>query len=143
MFHSLFNVAATHHDLCSNQISKTGTRKALEHKVNAIAALNSHLSEPLTQDRADVALCAILCLGKNDMDHSTLENMFAADTFLFDPPMTSQEIAIYGRLDMAEEHFQAAGKLIQLLGGLKNVKLPGVALELSLYVMIKAMMAEL
>ena len=142
LLHSFFNVAATHHDLCNSQILQTGTRQALEHKINAIAALNRHLSEPLNQERADVALCAILCLGKNDMNRNTLANMLSRDSLLFDPPLTTPEIAIYGRLDMAEEHFQAAGKLIQLLGGLENVKLPGLALEISLYVNLENALAR-
>ena len=136
ILHGFFHKVAVDRDLRMNQLAEARSRETLVHKAKAIAALKSHLSMPLLDSEAiDVALVAILIIGKSDMDNSIMSKMSLASTAQhFDPPLTSPEVTVYGRIDMANAHLQVVQALIKRVGGLQNIRIPGIAHSLGRYV---------
>ena len=66
-----------------------------------------------------------MLLAALDNDQDQLDN---CPVFLFDPHMPAANwLNIYGRMEKpVEPHANAVHVLLQLVGGLENVKLPGV-----------------
>jgi len=125
--HSFFNVAATHHDLCEDTISQSSSRSVLSHKVRAIGILGNLLSTSLDRPNLEILLLAVLCLGKNEITPAAMAQWSNASPLPVEPHIPTSPIRLYGRFEMAREHRQAAATLVGLIGGLRNIRLPGLA----------------
>lgn len=117
-------IIAVHHDLFCNKLEWTVSKKNLSHKVEALSLLQTRVSE-ITSDNASFALFAVLLLASLDNDQDELSR---CPVWLFDPPIPAANwLNIYGRMEKpVEPHANAVHVLLQLAGGLENVKLPGI-----------------
>ena len=115
---------AVHHDLLCNKLSWTVSSKGLAHKTEAFALLKAMVPQ-IDQSNASIALFGVLLLAALDTEQDTLDQR---PVFLFNPHLPNANwLKVYGRMEKpVEPHANAVYTLLRLVGGVENVKLPGM-----------------
>ncbi|KAI7172010.1 hypothetical protein KC316_g10930 [Hortaea werneckii] len=127
-FHTFNFACAVHADLARNQIVRTRSREVLLHKTMAISLLNQMLATK-SKD-LEVILVSVLLLAVNELDERSVSGLSAAGfpALHFQPHMPMCKwISVYGRMEGEPAHGAAMGLLVQQLGGLSKITMPGLA----------------
>ncbi|KAI6810992.1 hypothetical protein KC332_g12384 [Hortaea werneckii] len=127
-FHTFNFACAVHADLARNQIVRTRSREVLFHKTVAISLLNRMLANK-SKD-LEIVLVSVLLLAGNELDERSVNGLAAADVpaMHFQPHMPlCRWISVYGRMEGEPAHGAAMGLLVQQLGGLSKITMPGLA----------------
>ncbi|KAK5695012.1 hypothetical protein LTR17_024696 [Elasticomyces elasticus] len=126
MVHHAFHFAcAVHSDLLHDQVSKSGSRQAIAHKTAAIGLLKHNLEHLDRNDTLDAAVLTVLALASNELDPLRLHSLAQLP---FAPHMpTASWVSVYGRLETVKTHSNALSLLVNSVGGLSNLTLPGLA----------------
>ncbi|KAI6889473.1 hypothetical protein KC360_g240 [Hortaea werneckii] len=127
-FHTFNFACAVHVDLARNQIVRTRSREVLFHKTVAISLLNRLLTNK-SKD-LEMILVSVLLLAGNELDERSVSGLAAADVpgMHFQPHMPlCRWISVYGRMEGEPAHGAAMGLLVQQLGGLSKITMPGLA----------------
>ncbi|RMZ11817.1 hypothetical protein D0864_00879 [Hortaea werneckii] len=127
-FHTFNFACAVHADLARNQIVRTRSREVLLHKTIAISLLNQMLTTK-SKD-LEVILVSVMLLAVNELDERSVSGLSAAGfpAMHFQPHMPlCKWISVYGRMEGEPAHGAAMGLLVQQLGGLSKITMPGLA----------------
>ncbi|KAK3649660.1 hypothetical protein LTR56_006843 [Elasticomyces elasticus] len=126
MVHHAFHFAcAVHSDLLHDQVSKSGSQQVIAHKTAAIGLLKRNLMHLDRSDTLDAAVLTVLALASNELDPLRLHSLAQLP---FEPHMpTASWVSVYGRLETVKTHSNALSLLVDSVGGLPNLTLPGLA----------------
>ncbi|KAI7469944.1 hypothetical protein KC351_g12913 [Hortaea werneckii] len=127
-FHTFNFACAVHADLARNQIVRTRSREVLFHKTVAISLLNRMLTNK--SNDLEIILVSVLLLAGNELDERSVSGLAAADVLgmHFQPHMPlCRWISVYGRMEGEPAHGAAMSLLVQQLGGLSKITMPGLA----------------
>ena len=130
-FHASHWCAAIHRDLLWNEVRSTKDRDALMHQARAINMLQHRISN-LSQTNVDWVIYSIIALSRTDPQQYGAEHDFVSP-FVPHVPQTNWT-NLYGRTEMIAAHRKGIYQLVQLQGGLRKLKTPGLASRLALYV---------
>jgi hypothetical protein len=124
LFHTFQCAAVGHLDILRDQVKKSVRRQVQAHKTLALR----HLSAMISQwDDANVEPLILVTevLGRTELDESKM----LGEILPFDPHLSvaTNWLNIYGRLDPVEAHIGAMHRLLDRAGGLKALKLYGLA----------------
>lgn len=127
-FHTFNFACAVHADLARNEIVRTRSQEVLFHKTVAISLLNRMLTNK-SKD-LEIILVSVLLLAGNELDQRSVSGLAATDVpgMHFQPHMPlCRWISVYGRMEGEPAHGAAMALLVQQLGGLSKITMPGLA----------------
>ena len=124
--HHVFHYGcAVHSDLVRNRVEKSTDRNIVAHKAAAIGLLKDKLDTLDDDTDLDAILLTVLTLASNELDEAS---MSVGTVLPFEAHVpTARWMTVYGRLETVETHAKAMFLLIHRIGGLQNIRLPGLA----------------
>lgn len=131
-FHSFTLQGLMHLDFLRNTTDASITESAITHKIKAITALREMIGRLPSLSRSEIETCIhiTLLLARNEIlpAHLSTEHVL-----LFVPHFPrANEIHLWGRINMIEEHANVILSLVARLGGLDGLKSQGLASLLAL-----------
>lgn len=97
---------------------------------DSIRLINEAVRDPAKMDR-DALLLSIICMAHHRAPDNSITSQLQNTPF--EPPLQRlQWLDAYGCLKPNEMHIRGLVELIRMRGGLKNIRLPGLAATISL-----------
>lgn len=131
VFHAIHHATAVHQALREGQLARVENRETLAHKIKAIELLNDGLLTA-EHEALEPLLMTVMLLATNELREKDLRVV---------PPLAIRPhcpdtgwLSLYAKTDVVPEHVKAIELLVGRLGGLKNLKTPGLAGNLATYV---------
>lgn len=129
IFHGFHYALTVHHDLLVNKVDWSSSRAGLMHKTATIRLLNRILSN-LNDENIEWAILAVLVLASNELKP---DKIITGGPSMFRPHMPKGNWnEVYARMEQVPEHGRAMYLLILKRGGLKAIRLAGLAAVLAL-----------
>lgn len=128
LFHACIFSATLHRRACGGLPIKPAAPELLVSYIEAIHHLNKDLRDPKTAC-SDANIFAVMCLSTFGLDGAAKR---PARSPVQGPLKGLQCLDWYGKFETVQPHVQGLARLIDLRGGLENIKLEGVAESISL-----------
>jgi hypothetical protein len=92
----------------------------------------------MTRTTAEIALLVVLLFTTNNFSQENCATMSKHCPLPLQPLIVANDMDVYGRLNFSESHAHAMIKLVQRLGGLNAVRIPGLAATIALADLMEA-----
>ncbi|KAK5738571.1 hypothetical protein LTR17_005907 [Elasticomyces elasticus] len=130
VYHALSYTVGAHQEIVSGSTAALVQQQALVHKGQTIKIINELLND-LDNADTEAMILAMFILWR--VNAATKQNDQREETLLFSPYMPGANwLSVYGRAEAIDMHAQAMYWLVARLGGLEQVKLPGLQMVLSI-----------
>ena len=135
LFHTFHYTCAVHQDLVSSSLSRSFRPEILAHKGQALQHLSQLLGARIDHAGMELAIHTMGLLATHDLDQTSFDAMYSAHPLPFDPTMPPpHSLRVFSRIAVAQAHQDAMHIMIHRIGGLQNLKLPGMADTIALCV---------
>ncbi|KAK4955112.1 hypothetical protein LTR10_007306 [Elasticomyces elasticus] len=132
VYHALSYTVGAHQEIVSGSTAALVQQQALVHKGQTIKIINELLND-LDNADTEAMILAMFILWR--VNAATKQSDQREETLLFSPYMPGANwLSVYGRAEAVDMHAQAMYWLVARLGGLEQVKLPGLQMVLSMCV---------
>lgn len=123
---------AVHRDLMDGSLFESQKPEILKDKCRAIGHLNDLLQGSGSRTLLEIALLVMCVLANNEINRDSTSDALTSEPLAFDPPFPPPDtIRVYGKLGRVDAHGKAAVMMTARLGGLRALKLSGLAEKLA------------
>ena len=137
LFHTFHYTCAVHQDLVSSSLSRSTRPEILAHKGRALQHLSQLLEASIDRQGMELAIHTMGLLATHDLDQSSIDAMYSAHPLSFDPTMPPPHgLRVFSRIGVTKAHQDAMHVMVRRIGGLQNLRLPGMADTIALCVAI-------
>ena len=117
--------SAVHQDILRNQISLSAKQGILAHKTKAFRLLGDLVSKQRTPAELELLLFAVMILWHYDLQDSQIRQEEVLHFSAYMPG--ANWLSVYGRTRGVESHAKALYDILNQLGGVQQLKMPGLA----------------
>ena len=124
-----------HQSINSNPTALRRLPTTLAHKGETIQHVNAALKDVGDQATVETILIAVFILWMVNFEETSTNH---EDPILFTPYLPGANwLSVYGRAEVVDAHAAAFRWLVERIGGLERIRLPGLAQVLAMYVIVR------